>query len=217
MAGTLIAFMMLVVVTKPPAMSIINKPIIFNEKRVELTKQYIKDHYDLSVNSIEIDPKMIVLHWTADNDFNSSYHYFYEPLLNGRSDIQKASHLNVSAHFMIKRDGQIYKLMPDNVMARHVIGLNYSAIGIENVGGQNSSANLTKEQLLSNVLLIEYLTQKYPEIEYLIGHHQYQEFEDHPLWLENESSYRTTKYDPGDAFMQEIHTKVEKLNLKSHP
>ncbi len=36
---------------------------------------------------------------------------------------------------MVDRDGTRYRLMPETYMARHVIGLNYYSIGIENVGG----------------------------------------------------------------------------------
>ena len=138
------AFMMLVLMTKPASMTIIDKPIIFDETRINLTKSYIKDHYGLDVADITIKPKMIVLHWTADNDFNASYNYFYNTTLIGRADIQSAGSLNVSTHFMIKRDGTIYKLMPDNIMGRHIIGLNYNTIGIENVGGEKNEPNLTK-------------------------------------------------------------------------
>ena len=64
--------------------------------------------------------------------------------------------------------------MPSNWMARHVIGLNYSSIGIENVGGKgNKKDDLTPEQLKSNIALVAYLKGKYPTIEYLIGHHEY--------------------------------------------
>ena len=43
------------------------------------------------------------------------------------------------------RDGAVYRLMPETWMARHTIGLNRVAIGIENVGGPRWP--LTPEQL----------------------------------------------------------------------
>jgi len=33
--------------------------------------------------------------------------------------------------------------MPDNWMGRHVIGLNYNSIGVENVGGVDDKQDLT--------------------------------------------------------------------------
>ncbi len=118
---------------------IIDKPIIFNQERIDLTKEYIREHYGFSVDSIEITPKIIVIHWTADMSFERSFNRLNPPILfSDRRDILNASRLNVSAHFMVDRDGTIYRLMPERYMARHVIGLNYYSIGIENVGGRGN-------------------------------------------------------------------------------
>ena len=60
------------VLAKEP-INIIDKPIDFGQKRIELTKEYIKTHYGFKVNNIEITPTIIVLHWTADMSFNKSF------------------------------------------------------------------------------------------------------------------------------------------------
>jgi len=105
--------------------------------------------------------------------------------------------------------------MPDNYMARHVIGLNYSAIGVENVGGEaNKKEDLTPAQVTANIKLVEYLKEKYPDIEYLIGHYEYKQMQKNPLWLEKDASYRTTKADPGAKFMQAVREGVKELHLK---
>ena len=63
--------------------------------------------------------------------------------------------------------------MSENWMARHVIGLNYSSIGVENVGGKgNKVDDLTKAQRQANLDLIRYLRYKYPSMQYLIGHNE---------------------------------------------
>ena len=194
------------------AITILERPIVFDQKRTALTKEYIKLHYGLNPKHIEILPQMIVVHWTAINDLNRSMNRFTESILpSDRPDIQNASTLNVSAHFMVDRDGAIYSLMPETIMARHIIGLNYSAIGIENVGGEKNIDNLTPAQLKANIALIAYLTDKYKSIEYLIGHHEYTYFDEHPLWLEKDSNYRTLKYDPGDRFMDRLRNNFPKL------
>jgi len=187
------------------SLEIISKPIKFTQKRVELTKQYIKNRYDLNVKDITIIPKMIVIHHTALDDLEKSFKRFdAEVLLSDRKDISSASSLNVSAHFLVDRDGKIYSLMPETFMARHVIGLNYSSIGIENVGGQSKDDELTLEQLKSNIKLIRYLQNKYKTIEHLIGHYEYEEFENHKLWLEKDKNYRTIKHDPHKSFMKKL-------------
>jgi len=188
-------------------LTIIQKPIVFKQKRINLTKQYMKQHYGIEQNDITITPKMVVIHWTGTNSFKASYGAMYHQKIgHNRTMINKASQLNISAHFLVDRDGTIYQLMPDNWMARHVIGLNYWAIGIENVGGSHKKQNLTQAQLRSNIALIHYLQKKYPTIKYIIGHYQYKNFEKSPLWLEKNPHYRTDKYDPGAEFMKKINT-----------
>ena len=195
------------------AIEIKQMPIEFTQNRIELTKQYIKKSYGLDVNNINIIPKMIVIHHTASDDLKESFDRFYtELLLSDRKDIQKAGSLNVSAQFLVDSDGTIYSLMPETFMARHVIGLNFSSIGVENVGGNKKS--LTTEQLKANIELVKYLKEKYKTIEYLIGHYEYQSFEKHPLFLEKDSKYRTIKNDPSKDFMENL--RVNFPDLKSN-
>jgi len=198
------------------ANNIIDRPIIFNEERTQLSLDYLEERYGLEKSIPEITPKMIVLHWTAIPDLESSFSAFNPVNLPGaREDIQKAGALNVSAHFLVDRDGTIYKLMPETTMARHVIGLNHAAIGVENVGGAKETP-LTKAQLKANINLVKYLSEKYT-IEYLLGHYEYPQFEGHELWLEKDESYRTQKTDPGKEFMRKVRKKTKSLNFKPVP
>ena len=196
--------------------SIIHRYIDFGENRIQMTKEYVKQHYGFEVKDIKIDPKIIVLHWTAVMDFEKCFERLKgEELYSDRGDISSAGALNVSSHFLVARDGTITQLMPDNWMARHVIGLNYSSIGIENIGGENNAKeDLTQAQEESNIKLVKYLKAKYPNIEYLIGHHEYRDMEKTSLWLELDDGYRTEKADPGVKFMSNVRSNVKKLGLK---
>ncbi|RLA66042.1 MAG: N-acetylmuramoyl-L-alanine amidase [Epsilonproteobacteria bacterium] len=200
-------------------LKIIDKPIDFTFERIAMTKAYIKSHYGKVVNSIEIEPKIIVLHWTADMSFDKSYKRLKpQKLFSDRKDIMKASALNVSAHFLVDRDGSIYRLMPETWMARHVIGLNYSSIGIENVGGKNNKIDdLTPAQRQANIDLVLYLKGKYSSIEYLIGHYEYKQMQGTKLWLEKDENYRTRKSDPGAKFMSAVYDSLKNLKLKRAP
>lgn len=194
---------------------IYDKPIQFDSTRAQLSVQYLEQHYGIVQDAPTITPKMIVVHWTAIPSFEKTFQVFDPPLLrSSRSYIKNASVLNVSAHYLISRDGKIAQLLPDTLMARHVIGLNHSAIGIENVGGK--AHPLTDAQLQANTRLIRKLTQQY-DIEYLIGHHEYTLFEGHPLWKELDDDYRTEKIDPGAVFMLQLRTKLDELELKGIP
>jgi beta-N-acetylhexosaminidase len=192
------------------ALEIKQKPIEFTKNRIELTKQYIKKSYGIDVKDINIVPKIIVIHHTASDSLKESFDRFYpEILLSDRTDIQNAGNVNVSAQFLVDFDGTIYSLMPETFMARHIIGLNLSSIGIENVGGDKKS--LTPEQLKANIELVKYLKDKYKTIEYLIGHYEYRKFEKHPLFLEKDANYRTIKHDPEQSFMEKLRANFPEL------
>ncbi|SIQ67128.1 N-acetylmuramoyl-L-alanine amidase [Maribacter ulvicola] len=196
--------------------TIVEHPITFNEERKILTLEYLQNRYGLVQDSPKIEPKMIVLHWTVIPTFEKSFKTFDPVTLpNWRPDIKNVSGLNVSSQFMVDRDGTIYRLLPETTMARHVIGLNHCAIGVENVGG-TKELPLTKAQLKSNIWLVKYLKEKY-DIDYLIGHYEYTLFENHPLWLEIDEGYRTVKTDPGTEFMANVRKAVKNLEFNELP
>lgn len=197
---------------------IIDRPISFSGARKAMTLAYIRERYGLEPAEITITPRMIVLHWTAIEDLEGSFRAFDRETLAGRPDIAGAGAVNVSIHFLVDRDGTVYRLMPETWMARHVIGLNYDAVGVENVGtGGPDGDTLTPAQVEANIRLVRYLARKYPTIEYLIGHHEYLAFEGHPLWRELDDDYRTVKIDPGDRFMDAVREGVEGLGLEGPP
>lgn len=195
---------------------IIDKPITYDSTRVRLSLEYLKERHCIHQNTPTIQPKIIVLHWTAAKTFSSTFNAFYPAKLpNGdRKDIAAVSSLNTSSQFLIDRDGTIYRLMPENYFARHVIGLNYCAIGVENVGSANFP--LTDAQLKANEALVRYLKKKY-DIQYLIGHYEYSKFKDTPLWKETNPNYLTGKSDPGADFMKKIREDLKDLALKGVP
>lgn len=188
---------------------IIQKPIQFDKQRIDLTRQYQLTHY--GINSIKIEPKMIVLHWTCIPSLEISFRIFNKQILPAERRDKLSGDLNVSSHFLIDRDGRIYQLMPEILMARHVIGLNHNAIGIENVGGVDGKDDLTEAQARANAFLVCYLKKKYPAIKHVIGHNDYLEYKKTSLWLEKDLNYQTDKTDPGPFFL----AKVKKLIAKS--
>jgi N-acetylmuramoyl-L-alanine amidase len=176
--------------------------------------QYLKNRHGLDQKEATITPQMVVVHWTAIDNIELTFEVFDPPTLGGRADLTSASNLNVSSQFLIDRDGTIFRLLPDRTFARHTIGLNYLAIGIENIGGDKDP--LTKAQLKANEQLIRYLKRKYP-IDYVIGHHEYQNFQNTPLWKEADPNYRTVKTDPGEKFMKKLRKNLSDLGLKPMP
>ena len=194
------------------ALEIVDRPIPFGPERIAETKAYIAQHYGIQTDSVKIVPKIILIHATGIDDLEESMARFMSELLPGdRPDIRNGGAVNVSAHFMVDFDGTVYRLMDETTMGRHVIGLNYNSIGIENVGGANGYGNLTEAQIKANLELIAYLIGKYPTITHLVGHHEYRCMENTPLWLELDKGYRTDKTDPGDAFIAPLRQRFNQL------
>ncbi len=188
---------------------IVDKPIKWTENRERLIREYAEEHYGFSAT--KIIPRAVVVHWTAVGTFKSTYDYFYEEEFTGGID---AGTLNVAAHFVVDRDGTIYRLTPETALNRHAIGYNWCAIGIENVGGVDGREDLTAAQLNANVYLIKYLRKKYPTIEYVFGHYQQNEARQSGLYIENVPDYYAEKIDPGEKFMRLLRERLSRYGLK---
>lgn len=195
---------------------IIQKPITWDTTREELSLDYMNSHYGIEKKHASISPKMIVVHWTEIPTMEATYDTFYPSLLpSSREGIKSAGSLNVSSQYLVDRDGSVYQLLPDTTFARHVIGLNHCAIGIENVA-DGKKYPLTEAQFQANLELIKYLANKY-DIEYLIGHDQYKQFIGHELWLEKDPNYLTDKNDVGEEFIQRLFSQLHIDELKPAP
>jgi len=200
----------------PGGFKIKSRPINFDQERIDLTLAYRRIHQDAQSRDILIQPRIIILHWTGINSLESTWKYFNRIRAEAsRPALAAAGEVNVSAHFLVDRDGTIYRLMPETWMARHCIGLNHVAIGIENVG-DGQKFPLTDAQVKANAALVRYLKGKYP-IQYLIGHMEYRRIEDTPLFLERDPKYRNNKPDPGNDFMEKVRKLTSDLKLEPAP
>jgi len=208
-------FLAYCLISQAQNLKIIQKPIDYSKERIKLSLNYMKDHHQLTQKTPNITPKIVVLHYTAGGTIESNFRYFSNLYLeNQRATLKKQSTLNVSAHFLVDRDGTVYQLVDPELFARHTIGLNYCAIGVENIGSK--SQPLTDKQVEANAELVKYLVKKYP-IEYLIGHSEYGVFRNSTLWKESDPKYFTGKEDPGAEFMKKVRGKLTDLKLKSQP
>ena len=128
-------------------LQIIQYPINYSKDRTDLSIQYLKERHGLTQTTPTINPKIIVLHFTGFGNIKTIHEYFNAPTIEeSRKVNKKVSALNVGSHYLIDRDGTIYQLIPDTLLARHVIGLNYCAIGVENIGSEKEP--LTEEQII---------------------------------------------------------------------
>src|SRR5262245_66404560 len=94
-------------------------------------------------------------------------------------------------------------------MARHCIGLNHVAIGVENVGDP-PRLPLTDAQVDADAALVRYLAARHP-IARVIGHYESRRLEGTDLWIERDPKYRNDKPEPGEPVMRAVHTKIPDL------
>lgn len=184
--------------------AIVDKPIVWNAKRKALTEQYARTHYGRAFSTIT--PRAVVVHWTADDRLESAWNWF------NREASPKGT-AQVASHFLVDRDGTIYRLTPETRLDPHAIGYNWCAIGIENVGGKGGREDLTEAQLFANAWLIRHLHQKFPTIRTVFGHYQQDQARSTGLYKEQVKGYHSIKHDPGPKFMKGLQELLKEEDL----
>ena len=110
---------------------IIDRPIRFGEERRSLTRDYIKKHYGLTVKQIKIVPRAVVVHWTGTRSLKGTWRAFNRVRMrSGRRYLIRGGRVNVSAHFLVDRDGTIYRMVPETWMLKTTprINLTFSPV-----------------------------------------------------------------------------------------
>ncbi len=188
----------------------IQRPI-FDAERLQLTAEYSQRHYG-AATAVLNNPQMIVVHFTTIPTREKSLDFFRSPRIDHqiRWDISGGGEVNVSAHYLVDRDGTLYQLAAEDVLCRHIIGFNHTAIGIENVAVD--ADDLTLAQLEANAALISRIVQRQTSILYLLGHHEYRDntLPHYQLYREDDTTYRfTDKVDPGPSFMARLRVLLD--------
>jgi N-acetyl-anhydromuramyl-L-alanine amidase AmpD len=184
-----------------------------SDERERLTLSYRRAHSDEAATDLTIEPRVILLHFTGGNSAASTRRYFDNVRIEAsRKTLARGGAVNVSAHFVVDRDGTIYRLQPETRFARHCIGLNHVAIGIENVGDGAAYA-LTDAQVAADAALVRELASRFA-ITHLLGHHEVMSFRDNAYYVELDRTYANDKDDPGAAFMARVRERVADLRLQ---
>ena len=96
-----------------------------------------------------LDPKVVVLHYTAGGTYQSAWSLFNSDQPN------VGEKPGTVAHFIIDKDGTIYQLVPLDLRGRHTIGLNNVAIGIEFVQAAGSGDTWATSQIFQRAAQIK--------------------------------------------------------------
>jgi beta-N-acetylhexosaminidase len=109
---------------------------------------YAKRHYGIHDFRLE-KPRVIVEHYTATSSFAPVFNTF----ASDTPDVELGELPGVCSHFVIDRDGTVYRLVPTTLMCRHTVGLNWTAIGIEHVGTSDGQVLGNRRQLRASLRL----------------------------------------------------------------
>ena len=150
----------------PPA--IVKDFIPFGTKRKEEMRHYALEHYGIDSYRL-IAPHLIIWHYTESTTFQSVYDTF----ANDVPDVSYHELPQVCAHFVIDTNGTIHELVPVEIMCRHVVGLNYTAIGIENVGLSDQQVMGNRAQFRAGLELTRWLRcREHIPVANVIGHNE---------------------------------------------
>ena len=133
---------------------------------------YCRRHYGASQATWDLDPKAVVLHYTAGGSYSSAHNAFSSNVPN-RGELP-----GVCAHYVIDKDGRIYQQLDLGMRCRHTIGLNYVAVGIEFVQEAGSGPSWATDQIFkrtkqiaAGLKLVRWLRFKYDmPLRNILGH-----------------------------------------------
>jgi N-acetylmuramoyl-L-alanine amidase len=147
------------------------KPIPFPPARKADMAAYARRHYGIDDYRMR-DPKVIVEHYTATSSFAPVFDYFSR----NEPDPELHELPGVCSHYVIDRDGTIYRLVPTSIMCRHTVGLNWTAIGIEHVGTSDAQVMGNRRQLAASLRLTRALQGRFGiATRNVIGHNENRE------------------------------------------
>jgi N-acetylmuramoyl-L-alanine amidase len=200
-----------------PTLEIYDKPIVFDDLRIKLTKEYVLRHYGVVEPGIDLRPVLIVVDWTDTATLEQAYEKFRPSLLpaSRKSAAAPDGEVNYSAHYLIDRDGTVFSLMKDFEIARHTVGLDRQALAIANVG--SATVALTPAQAEATAQLVRFLTKKYGAISVLIGASEYGPFVGTSLWEEKDPLLKPDPSGPSAEFLRRLRARLSDVRLRSTP
>jgi N-acetylmuramoyl-L-alanine amidase len=157
-------------------------PIPFGAKRLAETAAYALRHYGVDTWRLA-HPRMIVEHYTESNSWQSAWSLFSQDVPD--SELHELP--GTCAHFIVTPEGRIIQLVKTSIICRHTVGLNWAAIGVENVGMSDHDILANPRELNASLRLTAYLMAKYHiAIGNVIGHNESLESRYHheldPAW-----------------------------------
>jgi beta-N-acetylhexosaminidase len=151
--------------TRPP----IHKMLIpYPQKRKREMAAYSKHHYGQYKWRLN-NPQLIVEHYAAAGSISAIFNTFR----TDQPDVEFHELPNVCSHFAVAASGAVYKFVPPTIRCRHVVGLNYTAIGIEHVGFSDQDILNRPAQLSGSLQFTQWLRCRFGiPVSNVIGHNE---------------------------------------------
>lgn len=143
---------------------IVVRRIAYGPRRRRQMAAYGERHYGERSWALT-DVRVIVEHYTDGLTWQGAWRHFAS---NATHNGEKPG---TCTHFIIDRDGTIYRLVDLGVRCRHVVGLNDRSIGIEHVGTGSAMVLGNERQMDASLELTTWLMARYGvNIGNVIGH-----------------------------------------------
>ncbi len=185
-------------------------PIPFGASRRREMAAYSQEHYGEDTYVLS-DPKVIVEHYTETASAGEAFNTFAPDV----PDSEFHELPNTCAHFLVEPDGRIDQLVAVSIRCRHTVGLNWTAIGIENVGYSDSQILDDSAQTSASLRLTRWLRCTYAiELNNVIGHN---ESLSSPYHRERVPAFQhQTHSDFNHADMHIYRTRLARLKCPAH-
>jgi len=131
-------------------------------------RAYSLRHYGIDSYRL-VHPHLIIWHYTDSTTYGSVYNTFADDV----PDVQFHELPQVCTQFVITTHGTIHQLVPLDLMCRQVVGLNYTSIGIENVGESDPQVLDDRDQYRAALRLTGWLRCRFGiPVHNVIGHNE---------------------------------------------
>jgi N-acetylmuramoyl-L-alanine amidase len=143
-------------------------PIPYGPARRREMAAYSLRHYGEGTSTLS-RPKVIVEHYTETATAQEAFNTFAPDV----PDNEFHELPNTCAHFLVEPSGRIDQLVPLSLRCRHTTGLNWTAIGIENVGFSDQAILSDRAQMSASLRLTRWLRCRYGiSLKDVIGHNE---------------------------------------------
>ncbi len=143
-------------------------PIPFTRARKLQMAAYSLRHYGEDTYVLS-HPQVIVEHYTETATALQAYNTFAPDV----PDSEFGELPNTCAHFLVEPSGRIDQLVALSIRCRHTTGLNWTAIGIENVGESDAQILSDRAQISASLRLTRWLRCTYGiALKNVIGHNE---------------------------------------------